>query len=164
MRTNKSKAKPVISWLCQRQAGSMKALQRVVWSSIFLVFGVLMVSAEEQGVQVQQRIEKDLGQTPRGVEVRWKRMHSCECYEWKWYKRVFCKNEKKRETARVRTQEPLMETAKVETLVPLKQTARDRIQAPSKNQLKGGEFGRSGRKISGRKRRRKRRRRRRRKK
>ena len=40
VRTNKSKAKPVSSWRCQRQAGAMKALQRVVWSLIFLVFGV----------------------------------------------------------------------------------------------------------------------------
>ena len=37
--TNKNKEKPVSSWRCQRQAGSMKALQRAVWSFIFLVFG-----------------------------------------------------------------------------------------------------------------------------
>ena len=42
----------------------MKAVHRVVWSLIFLVFGVRMVNAEEQGVQVQQRTEKDLGQIP----------------------------------------------------------------------------------------------------
>ena len=33
-----------------------------VWSLIFLVFGVHMGNAEEQGIQVQQRIEKDLCQ------------------------------------------------------------------------------------------------------
>ena len=39
---------------------------------------------------------------------------------------LFALNKKKRETARVRTQEPLMETAKMGTLAPLKQTARER--------------------------------------
>ena len=48
--------------------------------------------------------------------------------EWKWDERAFCKEQKKRETARERTQEPL------------------------KNQLKGGEFKGSGMKRSGRKR------------
>ena len=57
-------------------------------------------------------------------------------------------NKKERETARARTQEPLMETANVETLVPLKQTVRERTQEPLKNQLKGSEFRRSGRKRS----------------
>ena len=68
----------------------------VVWSLIFLVFGVRMVNAEDQGVQVQQRIEKYLGQIPRGVEVRWKRMHSCENCEWKWDERAFCKEQKEK--------------------------------------------------------------------
>ena len=58
VRTNKSKAKPVSSWRCQ-QAGAMKALQRVVWSLIFLVFGVHTVNAEEQGNQAQIMSEKD---------------------------------------------------------------------------------------------------------
>ena len=71
---NKITVKPVSRWCFQRKAGSMKALQRVVWSLIFLVFGVRMVNAEEQGAQVQQRTEKDLGQIPRGVDFRWKRM------------------------------------------------------------------------------------------
>ena len=52
------------SWRCQRQAGAMKALQRVVWSLIFLGFGVHLVNVEEQGIQVQQRVsEKNLYQT-----------------------------------------------------------------------------------------------------
>ena len=45
--------------------GVMKALQRVAWSLIFFVFGVHMVNAEEQGIQVQQRSKKDLGQIHR---------------------------------------------------------------------------------------------------
>ena len=74
MRTNKSKAKPVSSWRCQRQAGAMKALQRVVWSLIFLGFGAHLVNAEEQGSQVQQRMsEKDLYQILH-VDSRRKRM------------------------------------------------------------------------------------------
>ena len=60
METNKSKVKPVSSCCYQRKAGSMKALQRVVWSLIFLVFGVHMVNAEEQGIQVQQRTEENI--------------------------------------------------------------------------------------------------------
>ena len=38
VKMNKSKAKSVSSWCYQRQAGSMKAHQRVVWSLIFIVF------------------------------------------------------------------------------------------------------------------------------
>ena len=59
---------------------------------------------------------------------------------------LFVLNKKIRETARARTQELLMETTKVVTLAPLKQIARERAQEPLKNQLKGGEFRRSGRK------------------
>ena len=47
--------------------------ERVVWSLIFLVFGVPLVNAEEQGNQVQQGIEEDLCPTPQ-VDFRWKRM------------------------------------------------------------------------------------------
>ena len=59
VKTNKSKAKPVSSWRCQRQAGAMKALQWVVWSLIFLGFGAHLVIAEEQGSQVQQRMRSN---------------------------------------------------------------------------------------------------------
>ena len=83
VKTNKSKTRPVSNGRCRVQAGVLKALQRVIWSLIFLGFGVHLAKAEEQGSQVKQRIEKDLGQMPRGVEVRWKRMHSCENWEWK---------------------------------------------------------------------------------
>ena len=37
----KSKTKPASSWRCQRLAGAMKALQRVVWSLIFFGRGAL---------------------------------------------------------------------------------------------------------------------------
>ena len=44
----------------------MKALQRVLWSLIFLGFGVHLVKAEEQGSQVQKRMsEKDFYQIPQ---------------------------------------------------------------------------------------------------
>ena len=56
VKTNKSKTKPVSSWRCQRQAGAMKALQWVVWSLIFLGFGVHLVNAEEQRSLVQQSV------------------------------------------------------------------------------------------------------------
>ena len=45
---NKSRAESVSSWCYQRQAGSVKALQQVVWNLIFLVFGVHLANAEEQ--------------------------------------------------------------------------------------------------------------------
>ena len=38
----------------------MKALQREVWSLIFLVFGVHMVNAEEQEIQAQKMRAEDL--------------------------------------------------------------------------------------------------------
>ena len=61
VKTNKSKTRPVSNWRCRGQAGVMKTLQRVVWSLIFLGFGVHLVKAEEQGSQVKQRMcEKDL--------------------------------------------------------------------------------------------------------
>ena len=47
VKESKSKVKPVSSWCHQRQVGSMKALQEVLWSWIFLRFGVRMVKAEE---------------------------------------------------------------------------------------------------------------------
>ena len=60
VKRNKKKAEPVSSWCHQCQEGSVKALQRVVWSLIFLVFGVHIVNAEEQGIQVWQMSEKEL--------------------------------------------------------------------------------------------------------
>ena len=60
----------------------MKALQQRVWSLIFLVFGVHLVNAEEEGNQVQQGIEKDPCPTHQ-VDFRWKRMQVFEKYEWK---------------------------------------------------------------------------------
>ena len=67
VKTTKSKTRPVSNWRCQRQAGAMKALQRIVWSLIFLGFGVRLVKAEEQGSQVLQRMsEKDFYQIHQG--------------------------------------------------------------------------------------------------
>ena len=71
--TNKSKTRPVSNWRCRGPAGVMKALQRVVWSLIFLGFGVHVVKAEEQGSQVKQSMsEKDFHQI-RQVDVPWMR-------------------------------------------------------------------------------------------
>ena len=55
-------------------------------------------------------------------------MHSRETCEWKSDEKDFCKKtDKKRETARVRTQGPL-KTAKVGTSVPRKETAWERTR------------------------------------
>ena len=48
MKTSKKDKKPVKSWCCHHQADAVKALQRVVWSLIFLVFGVHSVNAEDR--------------------------------------------------------------------------------------------------------------------
>ena len=69
----------------------MKALLRVVWSLIFLVFGVRMVNAEEQEIQAQKTRREDLYPTRR-VDLRWKRMLHWETREWKWDE-IFCKEE-----------------------------------------------------------------------
>ena len=74
---NKNKEKPVSSWAMPTSGGSMKALQRVVWILIFLVYGVHTAKAEEQEIQVQKRSEKDPHPIPR-VDNSHKRIHSCE--------------------------------------------------------------------------------------
>ena len=66
-----------------------------------------MVNAGEQGVQAQQWVEKHLGQILQGVDFRWKKRPRWETCEWKRHGKAFVLNEKKRETARVRTQGPL---------------------------------------------------------
>ena len=60
-------SKPVTSWRCQRQAGAMKALQRIVWSLIVLGFGAHLVKCGKgcREVSVQQRMsEKDFSNSP----------------------------------------------------------------------------------------------------
>ena len=56
---NKSKAEPVSSWCDPRQAGSIKIRKRVVWSLIFLVYGVCLVKAEVQEYQANKEIERE---------------------------------------------------------------------------------------------------------
>ena len=58
VKMNKSKAEPVSNWRCPRQAGSIKMHQRVVWSLIFLVYGVCLVKAEVQEEQASKGIER----------------------------------------------------------------------------------------------------------
>ena len=76
------------SWCYQRQPGSMKANQRVVWSLIFFVFGVHMVKAEEQENQGHWAIATEDHQTLQ-VDVQWKRIHSQETCECKGDERKF---------------------------------------------------------------------------
>ena len=54
VKMKKSKAEPVSSWCYQRQAGSIKVHRRVVWSLIFIVFGVYLVKAEVQEDQAHK--------------------------------------------------------------------------------------------------------------
>ena len=60
------KEKPDSSWCYQRQAGSMKALQRAVWSLIFLVWACtrrMRRSREESGTAKDRRRSRSY--TPR---------------------------------------------------------------------------------------------------
>ena len=59
VKMNKSKAEPVSKWRCPRQAGSIKVHQRVVWSLIFIVFGVCLVKAEVQEDQGNKEIARE---------------------------------------------------------------------------------------------------------
>ena len=97
VKTNKSKTKPVSSLRCQRQAGAMKALQRVVWRWIFLGFGLHLVNAGEQEVMQQRMSEKGLHQIPQ-VDFPWKRMLRWGTCEGKRIEETFFfkKNKKKR--------------------------------------------------------------------
>ena len=106
VKLNKSKAESVSSWCYQRQAGLMKARQRVVWSLIFLVFGVHLANANGRG--------RTRGRLVSGNGMR----------------KTFVGNEKKREIARVRTQGPSIKTAKVGTSIHQKETARVRTRGP----------------------------------
>ena len=74
------------------------------------------MNAEEQG-------EKDLGQVPRGLDFRWKKLHSCAYYERKWDERALCKSQIEEGNSQGKDPRTFQETAKVETLVHLKQTA-----------------------------------------
>ena len=92
---NKSKAEPVSSWCHQRQAGSTKVFQRVVWSLIFLVFGVCRAKAEELEIHAQKMREKYFYPNRR-VDIRWKRMLSWRNCAWKGDVGVLGKEEKRK--------------------------------------------------------------------
>ena len=62
MKMNKSKAEPVCSWHCPRQAGSFRVHQRIVWSLIFLLFGVNLAKAEVQEDEAHKVIEREAHQ------------------------------------------------------------------------------------------------------
>ena len=133
VKTSNSKTKSVSSWRCQRQAGAMKALQRGVWSFIFLVYGVHSVKAEEQGSQVQLRMSEKYFYQIHQVNFPWTRMLHWGTSEGESVEGTLCKEEKKRWTARERTQGLLKKIAKAETSEPLKQTARKGTWEPWKS-------------------------------
>ena len=103
VKMNKSKVKPVSSWSYQRKAGSLKALQRVAWSLIFLVFGVRMVNAEEQGVQALQRTEHISVKYTEESTFDGRRCLTGGLVNGNGMSEPFVKKKKKRKTARVRT-------------------------------------------------------------
>ena len=107
VKMNKSKAEPVSSWCYQRQAGPIKVHRRVVWSLIFLVYGVYLIKAEVREDHARE-VHPD---HQDGVLWMEERMTMWE---------DLCLKQKKGKTARERTQEPLKKTVKVETSVPTK--------------------------------------------
>ena len=123
----------------------------MVWSLIFLSFGVRMVNAEEQGSQVQQVIEKKTFTKFTKSTSNGRGYLTGGLMNGKEMRKPFLIDKKKRKKARVRTPRTLKKTAaKVRTSVLLKQTARERTRDPLKNQFKGGGFRRIGRRRSGR--------------
>ena len=138
---------------------SMKALQRVVWNFIFLVFGVHMVKTEEQEVQVQKRSEKDLIQftesTFDGRGYTLMRIANGNAM------RAFCLKQKEKRNSQGKDPRTFQEHSQGGDLSTPQTNSQGEDPRTLKNQLKGGGFRRSGRKRSGRKRKRKRKRRRR---
>ena len=126
VKANKSKTKPVRSWRCQHQARAMKALQRVVWSLIFLVFEVHLVNAEEQENQAHQGIAKKAYPTPQ-PDLRWEKMH---CYEndekWEriWELRGCCLEQKEKRNSQGRDPNTLERNSQERTREPLKKKRR----------------------------------------
>ena len=123
----KNKVTPVSSWCYQCLAGFLKALQRVVWSLIFLVFGVCKATVD----QAQKMREKDLYPIfPESTSDE----RGCFCgrrVTGNGMIEFFVKKKKKRETARVRTQEPSKEAVRRSTQEPSRGDAVKR---------KGGKF------------------------
>ena len=70
-----------------------------------------------RNIRYTGEIAREVYQTLQ-VDVQWKKMHSRETCECKSDEKVFDNIEKKRETARVRTQGFLMKTARVGTRGP----------------------------------------------
>ena len=63
--------------------GCNEGTQRVVWSPIFLVFGVALGECGGAGKSGTAKDRKDLCPTPQ-VDFRWKMMQVYEKYEWTW--------------------------------------------------------------------------------
>ena len=98
VKMSKSRAEPANCWRCPRQAGSIKVHQRVVWSLIFLVYGVCLVRAEVQEEQASKEIERE-DHPDHQDEPLWIKKTMKMWEDW-------CP-EQERKTARERTREPL---------------------------------------------------------
>ena len=130
MGTGPSKAEPVSSWCYQRQAGSIKVHQRVVWSLIFIVFGVHLVKAEVQEDQANKEIVREVHPDHQdGIPWMKKRMTMLE--DW-------CLRQK-RKTVREGTPAHQKEIARVRTQGPSKQAAKrwGRRNSPDKQSKQG---------------------------
>ena len=120
----------------------MKTLQRVVWSLIFIVFGVYLVKAEVQEDQAHKGIAREVHPDHQDG-IPWLRKWMTMSEEWCF--------KQKRKTAQERTPKPWKKTVRegtVRTQGPWQQPSQEGVW---KHQFKGGELRRSGKKRSGKK-------------
>ena len=85
---------PVSSWRCQHQAAAMKALHWVIWSLIFLVFGVQLVCGGGGKSGTAGYRKRSLSNSPSRLPME-EDASLGDC-ERKWDVRAFCKEAKEK--------------------------------------------------------------------
>ena len=124
-----------MNWCYQRQARSMKALQRVVWSLIFLAFWVHLANAEEQENQYTGSIAREVHQTLQ-VDVQWKRMHLRETCEWKSDQKDSCEKRREKRNSQGKDPRTFREPVASSEKSQRKRSGRKRRKLKMKKQVK----------------------------
>ena len=130
VKMNKSKAEPVSKWRCPRRSGSIKLHRRVVWSLIFLVFGVHLAKAEVQEDQAHKGIAREVHPDFQDG-TPWMRKGMTMWEDW-------CVKQQRKKNSQGKDQELLKKTVRKGTPVPKKEIARVRTQGPWKKTVKVG--------------------------
>ena len=118
----------------------MKALQRVVWSLIFLVLRVHVANAEEQENQVHWGIAREVYQTLQ-ADVQWKRMHSRETCEWKWDEKDFCRKRKEMRNSQGKDPRTFDKKSQGGDASTLERNSQGEDPRTLKENSQGGDFG-----------------------